>query len=61
MTAWYCYKDKVAMEEKEVILSYMQMHQYIPGLKCPTCGEEYLTEEVATTIVQAAEDALEGK
>jgi len=61
MTAWHCYIDKVAMEEKEVILSYMELQQYIPGLKCPVCGEEYLTEEVATTIVQAAEDALEGK
>jgi hypothetical protein len=61
MTDWYCYKHKVKMTETDVALKYMQLVQYIPGLKCPVGGEAYLTEEVVMTIVKAAEDALEEK
>ena len=61
MPDWYCYKDKVKMTETPLILSYMQLKQHIPGLKCPVCGEEYLTEKIVMTVVKAAEDALEQK
>ena len=61
MTDWYCYKDKVKMVETDVAMKYMQLVQYIPGLKCPDGGEAYLTEDVVMTIVKAAEDALEEK
>jgi hypothetical protein len=61
MADWYCHKDKVKMLDAELTLSYMQLTQRIPGLKCPECGVEYLSEKVVTTIVQAAEDALEEK
>ena len=61
MTDWYCYKHKVKMTETDVALKYMQLVQYIPGLKCPVGGEAYLTEEVVMTIVRAAEEALEEK
>ncbi|MDI9613953.1 MAG: hypothetical protein QM330_13050 [Acidobacteriota bacterium] len=61
MTDWFCCKDKVAMEEKELLVSYMLLRQFVPGMKCPVCGVEYLTEEVVTTIVNEAEDALEQK
>ena len=61
MADWYCFKDKVKMRDLEVTLSYMQLIQSVPGMKCPVCGTEYLTEKVVTTIVQAAEDILEEK
>ena len=61
MNEWYCFKDKVKMEEAELILSYMQLTQHIPGLKCPKCGVEYLTEKTVMTSVMAAESALEMK
>jgi hypothetical protein len=61
MADWYCYTDKVKMEECEVMLKYLVVNQYVPGLKCPKCGTQYLTEEVTMTIVQAAENALEEK
>ena len=61
MADWYCFKDKVKMQDLEVTLSYMQLIQDVPGMKCPVCGTEYLTERVVTTIVQAAEDVLEEK
>jgi hypothetical protein len=61
MADWYCFKDKVKMTDAEVVLSYMQLTQGVPGLKCPVCGVEYLTERVVMTIVMAAEEALEQK
>ncbi len=61
MTEWYCYKDKVKMLPTEVAMKYLQMVQYVPGLKCPECGVAYLTEDIVMSVVKAAEDALEYK
>jgi len=61
MNTWYCFKDKVKMVESEVALSYMSLTQDVPGLTCPKCGVEYLTEKTVMQIVMPAEDALEQK
>ena len=61
MADWYCYKDKVKMTATQVSLRYMQLAQYVPGLKCPVCGTEYLSEEFVMTTVKDAESMLEGK
>ena len=61
MNDWYCFKDKVKMLETDVKLSYMQLSQRVPGLKCPVCGECYLTEETVLTTVKEAEDMIYGK
>jgi hypothetical protein len=61
MDEWYCFKDKVKMLETDVTLSYMQLSQAVPGLKCPECGVEYLTERTVMSTVRAAESALEEK
>lgn len=61
MTEWYCYKDKVKMRSTDVALKYMQMVQYVPGLKCPVCGAAYLTEDIVMSTVKAAEELLEEK
>ena len=45
----------------QLLLSYMMLTQRVPGLKCPVCGTEYLTEEFVMTVVKDAESALEGK
>ena len=47
--------------ETEVELSYLQLSQRIPGLKCPVCGECYLTEDVVMTTVKEAEELIYGK
>jgi hypothetical protein len=49
------------MEKCDVLLNYMVVNQFVPGLKCPVCGTQYLTEEIVMTVVQAAENALEEK
>ncbi len=49
------------MVSAQLLLSYMMLTQRVPGLKCPVCGTEYLTEEFVMTTVKDAESALEGK
>ena len=61
MSEWYCFKDKVKMNETDIRISFMQLSQQIPGLKCPVCGECYLTEEIAMTTVKEAENLIYGK
>jgi hypothetical protein len=61
MTEWYCFKDKVKMKETQVTLAYMNLFQQVPGLKCPKCGAEYLTEKTVMTTIQGLESMIEGK
>jgi YgiT-type zinc finger domain-containing protein len=61
MTEWYCHKDKVKMKETQVSLSYMKLSQQVPGLKCPECGTEYLTEKIVMSTVQGLENLVEEK
>ena len=61
MDDWYCYRDKVKMQETDVKLSYMRLAQWIPGLRCPVCGESYLTEEIVMNVVKEAEAMIYGK
>ena len=61
MADWYCFEDKVKMEEADVVLSYIMLNRYFSGLKCPKCGVQYLPEEVVMTEVQEAEIELESK
>ena len=61
MADWYCFKDKEKMVDAKLLLSYMMLSQRVPGLKCPICGVEYLTEKFVMTTVKDAESILEGK
>lgn len=61
MADWYCFKDKVKMEEARIPMKYMELTQYVPGLKCPKCGVAYLTEYVVRTTVRTAEEYIEAK
>jgi predicted nucleic-acid-binding Zn-ribbon protein len=49
------------MRDTDVTLIYMSLTQQVPGIKCPKCGAEYLTEKVVMTTVQGAESIFEGK
>jgi len=61
MADWYCFEDKEKMVEAQLTLTYMMLTQRVPGLRCPVCGVEYLTEKTVTTVVKEAEAALESK
>ena len=61
MADWYCFKDKVKMEEASLVLSYLQLSQRVPGIKCPKCGTAYLTEELVMNVVHPAEEMFEQK
>jgi hypothetical protein len=61
MADWYCFQDKEKMVEAPLTLTYMMLSQRVPGMRCPVCGTEYLTENTVMSIVKAAETILEGK
>jgi len=61
MADWYCFQDKEKMVEAQLTLSYMMLTQKVPGLRCPVCDTEYLTEKTVLSIVKEAENILEGK
>jgi len=60
MPKWHCYKDKVEMEEATLRVRYLEMTQYLPGLKCPKCGVAYLTEQFAQ-LLREGEESVEPK
>jgi len=61
MTDWYCFEDKVKLEETDVTLSYIVMNRFFTGLRCPKCGVQYLPEEVVMNEVAPAEEELDSK
>lgn len=63
---WFCFRDKVAIEEADVKLVYHLSEDFSPnftvkGLKCLKCSAAYLSENVAVTRLSAAESKAEGK
>ncbi|MFH1625390.1 MAG: hypothetical protein ABID54_09595 [Pseudomonadota bacterium] len=61
MEEWYCFRCKEKMEAKEVQSVYMEISNFIDGLKCPTCGATYLTEEIVVETVSKGEEDIEAK
>jgi hypothetical protein len=61
MADWYCFEDKVKLEEADVVLNYVMLNKFFTGLRCPKCGVQYLPEEIVMTEVQEAEQQLESK
>ena len=61
MVEWYCYKDKVKMEDVYLALRYLSLTQQVPGIRCPKCGTGYLLEETVMTTVKDAETVIEEK
>ena len=61
MSDWYCFEDKVKLEEADVTLSYIVMNRFFKGWRCPKCGVQYLPEEVVLNEVSPAEEELDSK
>ena len=63
MGEWLCSTCKVKMEEVDDIqIFYGEVD--LPdalGIRCPSCGQEYLLEQFVTDELIAAEEMLEGK
>lgn len=61
MAEWYCFKCKQKMVETDVTAFYMDVVNFIKGLKCPQCGTTYLTEKIAVEVVNKGEAEVEAK
>ena len=61
MEKWYCFKCKQEMTEAELLASYLDITQFVNGIKCPSCGTAYLTEQYVIEAVQPGEEQIESK
>ena len=59
---WYCFKDKVKMEEALIPMTYGGLEPVdFLGIKCPKCGAAYLSEEVVMVHLREFEESAEPK
>lgn len=61
--SWMCSKCKVEMEEVDDIpIKYGEMDlPEAEGLRCPSCGVEYLMSDYVAMELNGAEEMLQGK
>lgn len=63
MKEWYCFKDKVKMEEVDdisIVYGDMELPE-ASGLRCPVCGIEYIDKDTILTELVSAEEMLQAK
>ena len=63
---WYCFKDKVKMEDADIKLAYLVNPKYQrtsvqKGKRCPVCGLSFFMETFAVGRLATAERLLEKK
>lgn len=61
--SWICSKCKVEMEEVDdihIMFGEMELPE-AEGLRCPSCGVEYLVSDYVTDELNSAEEMLQGK
>lgn len=61
MNNWHCYTCKVAVEEKEVEIEFLELSIDQMGLVCPECGRIWMTEEVVVEEIAQSEAEAEAK
>ncbi len=61
MAEWYCNKCKVASEEKEIELTYMDMPGFQMAWVCPNCNAKWISEEVVMEKIIPGQEELEAK
>lgn len=58
---WFCNECDVKTIEGNVDLTYLGVTRPAPGIICPECNDSYMSEEMATKTLPAAEQTLEEK
>lgn len=61
MAEWHCHKCKVATEEKEIELEYMDMPGFQMAWVCPNCNEKWISKDVVYGNIVPGEEELEAK
>lgn len=61
MDNWHCYKCRQELKDADILLEFMEITQFVPGLKCPSCGKPYFVEATVVDIVKPGEDTIESK
>lgn len=47
---WYCFKDKVKMDETKLTMTYRGYKYGVDVLRCPSCGLKFVTEDTCKSI-----------
>lgn len=61
MAEWYCFKCKEKMIEKDIWLTYLEITRPVPGIRCPKCGEAYISEKEVIETIGPGEDQIGAK
>ncbi len=61
MADWHCHKCKVATEEKEVEMIYMDMPGFPPAQVCPNCNAKWMLKQTVYGQIVPGEEELEAK
>jgi DNA-directed RNA polymerase subunit RPC12/RpoP len=62
MTAWHCFKCKEKMmADDEIPVMYLDLDGEAEGLRCPTCGSQYVMEEYVMEKMLKGEKMIEEK
>jgi len=61
MDEWYCFKCKEMMKEEDILMVFMDISRFQPGLKCPKCGVAYMTEKTVVEVLVPGEEEIESK
>lgn len=49
------------MEQRDLLLEFMEITRFQPGLKCPQCGAAYLMENEVVNVIVPGEEEIEEK
>ncbi|MCS7114474.1 MAG: hypothetical protein N0A00_03595 [Candidatus Bathyarchaeota archaeon] len=58
---WHCFKCKEQMKSASVTMEYKGISGAVEGMRCPKCGNSYLTEDVVKAKVLKAEKLIDAK
>ena len=58
---WRCFKCKEKLVEEDVQMVYEDIPAFIKGLKCPSCGAVYFTEEKVMGEILEGEGTIDAK
>lgn len=61
MSEWHCFKCKEQMKEEDLMMMYLDVMRFMPGLKCPKCGAMYLTEQAVEEVINPGCQEIDAK
>jgi hypothetical protein len=61
MSGWYCFKCNEELKEEDLMMMYLDVMRFMPGLKCKKCGAMYLTEKTVQEVINPGCQEIDAK